>query len=451
MPESGSAQRKRGPRAPTDLSALYSSDAERAVLGCCLAQALEVIPDADRSLTRDDFFVPAHQEIFVCLTTLFNANSPVDTIGVHQWLVDKRLDKAVGSPGILAEMLVGFANHLNVNSYIRIVKEKSAMRVLQKACATVLQDIHDMPDSVASVLDRAETAIVEATSFNSNRDGELFSEVVKRASREAIEFSEMGGGLRGHSTGFERLDSITGGWCKDQLVVIGGASGIGKSALALTFQRHLAKNLNVPSGLWTGEMGPEQCANRILSGESHISARVIRDGSLSEEQMRLLSSTADKIENWPMYIDCRPGLDITHLRSLAIRWKRKYAIEAMFIDHAQLVRSKGFETDKTGEVTSVTRRCKEIAKELGITVFLNSQLNCDPTEEPTRANLKNSKSLIEDADIILLLYTESEDESGDFKKQVLKVDKQRDGPDRRKVFLDYFAWRTHYQQRKEQR
>ncbi|MEJ0001019.1 MAG: DnaB-like helicase N-terminal domain-containing protein [Verrucomicrobiota bacterium] len=144
---------------------LYSAEAERAVLGCMMAQPMEVINDATVALFKEDFFVPAHQEVFSALRDMFNSSVAIDAISVHQWLTDRKLAEAVGSPGVLAELLTGFATHLNVGAYIRIVKEKSLLRSLQSACSTIVADIGEMPDSVAAVLDRAESAIFHVTNL----------------------------------------------------------------------------------------------------------------------------------------------------------------------------------------------------------------------------------------------------------------------------------------------
>src|SRR6202451_3263186 len=138
---------------------LYSAEAEKAVLGCMMAQPAEVINDATVALLKEDFFVPAHQEIFGALREMYNSTQAIDVMTIHQWLTDRKLAEAVGSPGILAELLVGFATHLNVGSYIRIGKDKSLLRGLQMACSTIVQDIADAPDAVSSVLDRAESEI----------------------------------------------------------------------------------------------------------------------------------------------------------------------------------------------------------------------------------------------------------------------------------------------------
>src|SRR5471032_923635 len=146
-------------------AALYSGEAEKAVLGCMMAQPAEVIDEVTEALVKEDFFVPAHQEIFAALREMYNSQQAIDVMTIHQWLTDRKLAEPLGSPGILAELLVGFATHLNVGSYIRIVKDKSLLRCLQMACSTIVQDIGEMPDSVPAVLDRAESAIFQVTNL----------------------------------------------------------------------------------------------------------------------------------------------------------------------------------------------------------------------------------------------------------------------------------------------
>src|SRR5580658_7018934 len=160
-----SVKRNRAAAAAEEISptVLYSAEAEKAVLGCMMAQPAEVIDEATVALSKEDFFVPAHQEIFAALREMHNAMQAIDVMTVHQWLTDRKMAEAVGSPGILAELLVGFATHLNVGSYIRIVKDKSLLRSLQLACTTIASDIAEMPDSVPAVLDRAETVIFQVT------------------------------------------------------------------------------------------------------------------------------------------------------------------------------------------------------------------------------------------------------------------------------------------------
>lgn len=444
LTESRGAPKKRIAFSP---AALYDEFAEKAVLGCMLSQPDEVIHEI--KLTKQDFFVPAHKEIFECLTTLHEENSGVDVISAHRWLEDRKLAKAVGSPGILAELLSGFATHLNVGTYARAVAEKSALRVLQEAAATIAADIAEMPDSIASIFDRAETAISDATMFAKIGTEEKWCDIADRTSREAIEFSEMGGGLRGHPTGFQKLDEILSGWQPGKLVVVGASMGVGKTALTVTFLRHLLRR-GVPCGMFSMEMDADEIGNRFLSSEAVIGGRVILNGSLTQEQQRVIRSTGDKIREWPFFLDCSSGLDIQQIRSRARRWKRRHLIEAIGIDFAQIARSRRFQDNKVLEVADIARNSKEMAMELECTVFLLSQLNCDSNEVPTKTSLKDSKAIAEAADIILLVHEESRECDGDIRRYVLHVAKQRAGVDGRRFFVSYQAWRTHFEQSREQ-
>lgn len=427
---------------------LYSSSAEKAVLGCMIAQPTEVIDDVTASLAREDFFVPAHREIFVVLIDLYENGSGIDTMLIDAYLRNQKsgttnMADVVGSPGILAEFLVEFATHLNVGSYIRIVKEKSQLRKLHAACGKILEDITENPDQVAEVLDRAESTIFDQTAITIGSE-RPFCEVIASTASKAIEWSEMGGGLCGHSTGFSGLDRHLGGWSPDQLIVIGGASGAGKSALILTMARHLLRQ-KIAVGMWSGEMSERQLSNRILAGEGIVPARSIFQGTLSEEQRLTLRRVSEQCRDWPFYIDCIQGLDIQQIRSRARRWKRKHDIQAMILDHAQLARSLKAR-DKRAEVSDISRNSKEMAKELGIPVFLLSQLNCDADTVPTKANLKESATLIEDADVILLMHEISSDHEGHIRKHNLKLAKVREGISGQSIVLDYLAWRTHFRE-----
>lgn len=149
----------------------YSEAAEKAVLGSMMAQPEEVIKKVLEALRREDFFIPAYQEIFVTLRDMDKVEQSIDVMTIHQWLVDRKLAESLKSPAILAELLTGFATHLNVDAYIKIVREKSLLRCLQSACATIEHDILDMPDSVVEVVNRAQYSISRILKNAGNRDG----------------------------------------------------------------------------------------------------------------------------------------------------------------------------------------------------------------------------------------------------------------------------------------
>jgi replicative DNA helicase len=217
---------------------LYSAEAEKAVLGCMMAQPMDVINDATVALVKEDFFVPAHQEIFAALREMYNNRQAIDVMTIHQWLTDRKIAEAVGSPGILAEMLVGFATHLNIGSYIQIVKDKSLLRCLQMACSTIVQDIVDMPDTVSTVLDRAESAIFKVTNQGLTQSTVAARDEIDKAIALIETFQNRKGRLPGVPTGFKLLNEYTGGWKAGEMIVLAARPGQGKTALGLTFAQH---------------------------------------------------------------------------------------------------------------------------------------------------------------------------------------------------------------------
>jgi replicative DNA helicase len=461
MPASDSppakSQPKRGranPAAADMLSptVLYSAEAERAVLGCMLAQPEEVINDVTVALLKEDFFVPAYQEIFGALRDMSNSGQAIDVISIHQWLTDRKLAEAVGSPGILAELLVGFATHLNVGTYIKIVKDKSLLRCLQSACSAIVQDIAEMPDSVASVLDRAESAIFHVTNLGLTNSTVPAREEIDKAIALIERFQNRRGQLQGLPTGFHRLDELTAGWKAGEMIVLAARPGQGKTALALTFTRHALKqryddatdSWKMPGhavGMFSLEMTNEQLMLRLLASCGSESLGRIRSGDLDDHAMQKLRDIAADMRQWPLYLDDSSFLTINQLRGKARRMKDRHGIEMLVIDYLQLLRSESAQAkdNRQNEVAEISRGIKALAKELAIPIIILAQLNRKSEEarqEPALHNLRESGAIEQDADVVLLLHRpdpEKDDEgnerqTGPIIPYHLIIAKQRNGP-----------------------
>lgn len=431
--------------------AIYSESLEKAVLGCMLAQPDEVIDDVIRVLDENDFFVPAHQEIFKALADLHEHANAIDVLTVHNYLdgykvLGQSMAAKCGSPGILGEILTTFSSHLNVRSYVKEVKDKSLLRKLQKACQTITKDIIAMPDSVKSLMERAEATIF-AQVGNVQSTEKPFFQSIQDTTTEIIEWSNKGGGLKGYPTGFSKLDDILSGWRGDQLIVIGGGMGVGKTALALTFARALLEK-DIPGGMFSQEMGAKQLDYRMLSGKARIASRGMMKGTLAEDQRLTLREVSEDIKHWPFYVDCTQGLDIQQIRSRARRWKRMHNIQWIIIDYIQLTRSRKFQASKVAEVSDIAINLKEMAKELNITVFGLSQLNTDAGEIPSKTSVKDSKVIAEAADVLLLMHLDKENEEfgGHSKNYILNVAKNRDGMEDIRFNIEYQAWCTNFRE-----
>jgi replicative DNA helicase len=431
---------------------LYSAEAEKAVLGCMLAQPHEVIDVATNTLLKEDFFVPAHQEVFGALREMRNSAQAIDVISIHQWLTDRKLAEAVGSPGILAELLVGFATHLNVSSYIRIVKEKSLLRCLQAACSIIVQDIADMPDSVASVLDRAESAIFHVTNMGLTQSTVPAREEIDRAIKLIEDYQNRKGHLQGLHTGFHKLDEMTAGWKPGEMIVLAARPGQGKTALALTFAKHALdqrydeatdawRKPGHSVGMFSLEMTNEQLMLRLLASHASEKLQDIRQGTLSESSLQKLRMVAQDMKEWPLYLDDSSFLTINQLRGKARRMKDRYQIELLVIDYLQLLRSESAQAkdNRQNEVAEISRGIKALAKELSIPIIILAQLNRrseEAKQEPALHNLRESGAIEQDADVVLLLHRvdQEKDDDGN-ERQVgpvipycLNIAKQRNGP-----------------------
>jgi len=433
-------------------SLLYSAEAEKAVLGCMLAQPAEVIDEATVTLLKEDFFVPAHQEIFGALREMHNSRQAIDVMTLHQYLTDRKMAEAVGSPGIIAELMVGFATHLNVGSYIRIVKDKSLLRSLQSACSTIVQDIGEMPDSVPAVLDRAESAIFQVTNQGLTNSTVSAREEIDRALTLIETFQTRKGHLQGLHTGFHKLDEMTAGWKAGEMIVLAARPGQGKTALALTFARHALdqrydeasdawKKPGHAVGMFSLEMTNEQLMLRLLASYGSESLQRIRQGDLDEHSLQKLRMVAADMREWPLYLDDSSFLTINQLRGKARRMKDRYGIELLIIDYLQLLRSESAQAkdNRQNEVAEISRGIKALAKELAIPIIILAQLNRRSEEakaEPALHNLRESGAIEQDADVVMLLHRpDAEKDQDGNERQVgpiipysLNIAKQRNGP-----------------------
>lgn len=414
---------------PTEAEALqapmYSAEAEKAVLGSMLARPDVVIDEVNEALKRDDFFIPAHQEVYEAICSLHNLRQGIDITTLHQYLADRKLAEAVGSPGILAELAAGLATHLNVGSYIAIVKDKSALRHLQHACANISQAVVDGQDSVSGVLDMAEREIFAICGNEERTKGAVSNaEAVKERVAQIIAQATTKREVDGIPCGIKWVDDLTSGWHGGEMIVLAARPGIGKTALALHCARYAAaKQWNEPGqcfvepghpvGVFSLEMTTRELTNRNLSAATAIPLRNIRRGDLTEQERDKLAIIAEDFAKFPIHIDDTGHCTITQLRSKARRMKQRHGIELLIIDYLQLLKSESEQSrdNRTNEVAEISRGIKALAKELNIPIIVLAQLNRksdEANQEPKLHNLKESGSIEQDADIVLLLHKDSE-------------------------------------------
>lgn len=403
-------------------------------------------------LAQEDFFVPAHQELFQLLRDMHLRHQPIDVVTVHQNLLDRGRAQALGSPAILAELCSSFPTHLNVSSYIQIVKDKSLLRRLHEACSRIADSILSEPQPVAHVLDQAEEAIFRVTGMALTQNIVPGAKEIARAIQLVDAFRKRKGHLFGIPTGFYQLDQLTTGWQKGDMIVLAARPGVGKTALALTFARHALSERYDPQqdawvkpghavGLFSLEMTNAQLMLRLLASVASESLQRIRRGEVDDFQMQKLAQIAEDIKTWPLYLDDSSDLTIHQLRAKARRMKQQYGIELLIIDYLQLLHSDSPQAreNRQVEIAEISRGIKALAKELNLPIIVLAQLNRRPDEgrcEPALHHLRESGAIEQDADVVLLLHrldsdAEEESDSSPSSQLIpysLHIAKQRNGP-----------------------
>lgn len=383
------------------IAQLYSEEAEKAVLGCMMAQPLEVIEEVQQSLGKQDFFVPSYQVMLEALFEMHNAREAIDVMTIHQWLTDRKMAEAMGSPGILAELLVGFATHLNVGSYIRIVKDKSLLRSLQSACSTIVQDIAEMPDTVPAVLDRAEAAIFRIT--HSHQTVEIWSAIgcvaEYREERAKIQRGDHESRL---ATGIANLDLKNGGLPNPGYTIIAAGTSQGKSVMASNFLENWCR-VGIKVGIFSLEMTRKQLMARAVASTASIDGRLL-NGKLHDAQTLRVDTALSNIARWQFEIDQTSRLTLQELRTRS-RQMVKRGVEVIEIDYLQLMRGMNGRMDRREQLSEISSEIKILSMELNIPFIILSQVNREGRKsgDLQLLHLAECSSLEQDADCVILL------------------------------------------------
>ncbi|MEM1057717.1 MAG: replicative DNA helicase [Verrucomicrobiota bacterium] len=426
---------------------LYSAEAEKAVLGSMMVRPEIVVDEVVETLNEKSFFVPAHQLVFAAVSTMHANGMAIDMTTIHQYLSDKKQLEAVGGLGYLAEIINGFTTHLNVGSYVEIVKGKSLLRHLQDACANIAQEISDQQDSVPKILDRAEKEIFEVTNLGLTNTTSTARDEIDKAIALIENFTKRKGQMFGIPTGFQRLNDLTTGWQKGDMIVLAARPGVGKTALALTFAKNAMDsrydqeldNWVKPGygvGMFSLEMTNEQLMLRLIASYASESLQRIRSGELDDHALEKIKMIGEDMKDYPLVLDDSSFLTINQLRGKARRMKKNYNIDLLMIDYLQLLKSDSDQAkdNRQNEVAEISRGIKALAKELEIPIIVLAQLNRKSEEgksEPALHNLRESGAIEQDADMVMLLHRPDPEPDAEPSWTIpyqLIIAKQRNGP-----------------------
>jgi replicative DNA helicase len=412
------------------LPAHTNLEAERSVLGAMLADPDHLVDLAqDQGLREDDFFAPAHRVIFGALTKMREASQAIDPSTLLAWLTDRKLSDAAGGPALIGELASGVISVFTAPTHIQQVKDKSLLRELQQACARIVVGAHERPHEVQIILDEAERDILEIRGARETLGITKAAEVAPKTIAMIEQLIRGKGHYGGIPSGFDELDQMTTGFKGGEMIVIAARPGVGKTALALSMARHILRQRfdvekddfvrpGYPVAFFSLEMSAQQLMFRLLSSHAGLDSEQIRRGQLSDSQITALRGVAAEIGDLPLLLDESSLLSIGQLRARARRLKKMHNIGIIFVDYLQLLTSG---TDRAREsrqveVSEISRGLKALAMELNIPVVVLAQLNRKPEEtnqDPALHHLRESGSIEQDADVVLLLNRENNPEDNE--------------------------------------
>jgi len=410
-------------------------EAERSVIGAILLEN-EAINNVLEILRVNDFYSESHRKIFSAILELYEKNEPSDLITLSNTLKNNNQLDSAGGVSYLASLVDNIPSAANVTYYSKIVKEKAILRGLIGAATKIITKSYDTGKDVENILDEAEHTIFEISENKIKPAFYPIKEIIKDTFRTIEKLYEKKELVTGVPTGFEKLDDLTSGFQKSDLIIIAGRPSMGKTALALNITQHVAIEKGIPVALFSLEMAKEQLSLRMLASEAKVNSQRLRKGFLGETDWPKLTTAAGRLSEAPIFIDDTPAITVLEMKAKARRLKSETDLGLIVLDYLQLMRGIQFKDSREQEISEISRSLKALAKELNIPVVALSQLNRkveDRTNKrPQLADLRESGAIEQDADVITFIYRDevynrSEDNPEKGMAEII-IGKQRNGP-----------------------
>jgi replicative DNA helicase len=403
-----------------------SPEAEMSLLGCMILDP-QVIGDVLMQVkSPGDFYAEKHGHIYTALLDLYDRTQSCDLVQLKTLLHDKGVLDQVGGTKYLVELASCVPSPVNWPHYAKIVADKAKLRRLISAAGQILHDAYHVgdlgPEGAREVLDKAETSVFDIAQEESSSDPTKLADLLEMEMKriEADDFGE--GAFTGVRTGYGDLDGMLQGLQPGELIIIAARPSMGKTALALNLAEQIATGSqpvpgapatrNVPIAIFSLEMSKSSLVQRLLSAKSGVSSQTLRGANrISNDELERLMIAADDLKKAPIYIDDTPSLTVLQLRARARRLVAQYSVKAIMIDYLQLMTAPGAAREsRQVEVSAISRGVKALARELNVPVVCLSQLNrASETREgnrPRMSDLRESGSIEQDADVIILLHRE---------------------------------------------
>ena len=415
-----------------------SIEAEQSVLGSLLLSKKAIIKIADL-IKPEDFYRDTHRFIFETMLELFEKNEPIDVLTVSTRLEAKDQLEKIGGSSYLTTLVNFVPTASNVVHYAKIVQRKKLLRDLIEAAYSITQSSYDEQEEIERILDQAEKSVFAV----SQKSLKQFFTPIKSTLEEAFEridalHKHEGGALRGIPTGFVDLDNKLAGLQKSDYILLAARPSLGKTTLALDIVRNVAIKEKKTVGLFSLEMASSQLVDRMLCAQANIDLWKLRTGHLSDKgednDFSRIQVAMGELSESPIYIDDSPSATVMEIRTKARRLQSETGLDLIVIDYIQLINPSGNYNNPVQQVTEISRSLKALARELEVPVLAVSQLSraSEQREDkrPHLSDLRDSGSLEQDADVVLLIYREDLARKNSENKNIAEIiiAKHRNGP-----------------------
>ena len=409
--------------------------AEQSALGGMLLSK-DAVADVVETVRGGDFYIPKHEVIYEAILSLYSRGEPTDVIAVTDELTKTGDLSRAGGPEYLHTLTSLVPTAANAGYYGEIVAERALLRRLVEAGTRITQMGYSGEGEVLDLVNEAQAEIYSVTGSNDSEDYIPLTDAVTAAIDEIEAAKHKDGSMTGVPTGFADLDELTNGLHPGQMVIVAARPALGKSTLALDFARAAAIKHDLPTIFFSLEMGRSEIAMRLLSAEASVPLQNMRKGTVDQRDWTTIAATRGRINDAPLYIDDSPNMTLVEIRAKCRRLKQRVGLKMVVIDYLQLMTSGKRVENRQQEVSEFSRALKLLAKELQVPVVALSQLNRGPEQRadklPALADLRESGSIEQDADVVILLHRESAYEKDNPRagEADLIVAKHRNGPTR---------------------
>ncbi|HSH79959.1 MAG TPA: replicative DNA helicase [Herpetosiphonaceae bacterium] len=409
-------------------------EAERATLGSLLMDRDAIIAVA-AWLAPEHFYLEKHRWVYEAVQGCYVRRVPPDLQTIADELRRQERLAEVGDLAFLVELSNSVPTAYHIEYYARIVERTAVLRSLIQAGGKIAALGYDETDDVEQTLDQAEQELFNVSQRRGIQSFLPLAQVIEQYYEYLSDIQERGPEMSGVPTHFIDFDRLTGGLHRSDLLILAARPGVGKSSLAMSMAYNIAMNNRSPVGIFSLEMGRDQLLQRLLATYTGIDSQRLRTGKVSTQELQTVMDAMGQLAAAPMFIDDTPGITVNEVRSKARRLQAEHGLEVLIIDYLQLMSGSGRRNDnRVQEVSEISRSLKGLARELNVPVIALSQLSRAvegrTSHVPMLADLRESGSIEQDADLVMFIYREEMYDKDTDKKGIAEIHiaKHRNGP-----------------------